>query len=251
MIGKDARIKELIKVGQTFPPEILSVFNSIWGISAQNLDEWLDSVLPTEVVKLRHLCAFYEAEMFRCAKADSHFAACIMGGAVVESFLALTCFMNECYVKETSKFKKNRDGSFEQTISRWDLNELIETAADLRWIPVDLVDDEFATALAEGYREIAVQLDPTATSEQVDRAVHLIETDPAFALMKMLHRMRNHIHGGRCMRKGIQLGGENQSEWFKLAMVATAEIRNCLLFRFHSDCKSYMTESLNKRLSLQ
>jgi hypothetical protein len=142
---------------------MLPAANKLFGTAAATWDELVDIMLPPRLSLLKRLSVLYEKEMLACRDAKAYFPACIMGVAMLEAFLLLLCTLNrdqvantKCYRSQTGKRAKD----FDQAICYFGFEDLVEIAAELNWVPATLVSDNWKTALAETYQEIAKERRP-------------------------------------------------------------------------------------------
>src|ERR1035438_855611 len=104
------------------------------------------------------LALFCEQETIKAQQAEAHFAACLMGAAMNEALLAMMCLRYERDVIATKQFghstRKKPSRLFREVISEWSFEQFIGVAEECRWIPSDIVDVNFKTALSDGFREL-------------------------------------------------------------------------------------------------
>jgi hypothetical protein len=186
--------------------------------------------------------------MLRCKTAEAYFSGCLAGAAMIESFLLSICILEKSKVERTNTFrgfsnKKNR--SYEQAVLYWTLKDLIPLTEELEWIGPTVVEQDLVTALVDGYYEMISTGRPDVTKESLEALTSSIKKRPDVALLVLMQSMRNLVHGGRCIRLKKRVGSDDFSEWAKLVMIVTVEIRDCLIIRLSSIYERYFGELVN------
>lgn len=207
-----------------------------------------ETLLPESTRELQELCKFYEEEMVRCRDAGAYFFGCLAGAAMIESFLLSICILERKAVEGSGSFKNSRKGvnrAYEQIVLHWTLKDLIPLAEELEWIGPTVVDEDLVTALVDGYREILPIAKPDITDEGLEAVLNTLKARPDVALLVLMQSMRNLVHGGRCVRLRKRLASTDFSDWAKLVMVLTVEIRDCLILRLKSIYQRYFTDLLS------
>jgi|SRR5450755_25699 hypothetical protein len=245
-------IASLIKADEVKAKELLK---QVLGPSADfgTMSKVVEELLPESTRKLQELCIFYENEMVRCRDAEAYFFGCLAGAAMIESFLLSISVLERKAVEgsrsfQTSRKKVNR--AYEQTALHWTLKDLIPLAEELEWIGPTVVDKDLVLALVEGYREILPIAKPDITDESLEAVLDTLKRRPDVAFLVLMQSMRNLVHGGRCVRLRKQLASTGFSDWAKLVMILTVEIRDCLILRLRSIYPRYLTDLLSSPAGL-
>ena len=199
-------------------------------------------LLPEPARALEELCKFYEAEMIRCRDGGAYFSGCLAGAAMIESFLLLFCFLEKNTVIASAKFPRSsrENKPYEEVASHWTLKELIPIAEELKWIGPEVVERDLVTALVDGYKEMLPTAIPNLSEEELNSVLQSLERHPDTALLVLMQSMRNLVHGGRCVRLRRRLWSEDFSDWAKLVMVLTVEVRDCLILRLGKAYEQYV-----------
>src|SRR3974390_2236558 len=114
--------------------------------------------MDSKELRVYDLAVFYHQEMLKSQKSEAYLAACLMCGATNEALLTLTCLRNASDVSKSNQFAsstKKKSKAFSDVVAGWGLDQLINVAEELNWVPADVVDEGVKTALAEAYREVA------------------------------------------------------------------------------------------------
>ncbi len=216
-------------------------------VNFEDVSKALPELFPSSATELQSLSKFFEEEMLRCRDAGAHFSGCLAGAAMIESFLLFICILEKAAVERTKTFqssnKKNR--AYEQVVVHWTLKELIPITEELEWIGPKVVDPDLITALVDGYNEMLPAAKPGITEEDLQALSAEITKRPDLALLVLMQNMRNLVHGGRCVRLRKNLASEDFSDWAKLVMVVTVEIRDCLILRLESIYRRYFLNLIN------
>lgn len=89
--------------------------------------------------RLLEISQYYYHEADRCAKSRAYFSACILAGAALEAMLLSMCYVEDRQVRRSSIYKhKVQNKKFKSKRNRFlefRLHELINIAAELKWIP--------------------------------------------------------------------------------------------------------------------
>ncbi len=189
--------------------------------------------MDAKELQMYDLALFCETEMLKAHKAKAHLAGCLMGAAMNEALLALMCLRYESTVRQTTQYKhstKRKQGrSYREVIGDWHFDQFICVAEDCEWIPSEIVDQNFKTALAEGFLELAPISHPELTEEQLRGGAESFYTSPGTAMLRMCQMLRNSIHAGRWIKSKGAFMAENFMQWCEFATHLNGEIRLCLL----------------------
>jgi hypothetical protein len=238
-------VKDINSIIKAYEAKGREMANLVFGssVNLSDLSTAFQNLLPESARELQELCKFYEAEMLRCRDSGAYFSGCLAGAAMTESFLLLLCFLEKTTVEKTKGFQssKKKGKNYDQVIVHWTLKELIPLTEELDWITPAVVDRELVKALIDGYREILPMVKPDIKDEDVQAVLSLIEKRPNAAMLHLMQSMRNLVHGGRCVRLRKQLWSDDFSDWAKLVMVLTVEIRDCLILRLQDAFKRHLT----------
>jgi hypothetical protein len=173
-----------------------------------------------------------EEEMLKCSAASAYFAGCLMGAAMNEALLSLLCMFYEDDVKNTSQYarstKKGKPSTFRKIVGTWGLDQFINVAEQLSWIPNNVVAPEFVLPLSDAYRELAAISHPELLPHEIERRTVAFRTSPGSAMLRMLQDLRNTIHSGKWIR-GERALNVAHLDWCRIAIFVSAEIRSCLL----------------------
>jgi hypothetical protein len=210
----------------------------------QDLSDAFQSLLPTSVKELQELSKFFERQMLLCRDSGAYFLGCLAGAAMIESCLLLFCVLEKSAVERTRCFcgSRKNNQSYEETINRWTLKDLIPVAEELQWVGPTVVEQELVQALVDGYREMLPEARPDLSAEDLGAILRSLKDRPDLALLFLIQSMRNLMHGGRCLRLKKQLWSKDFDEWSKLLMILAAEIRDCLILRLEAAFRVYLTD---------
>jgi hypothetical protein len=185
--------------------------------------------------------------MLLCRDANANFSGCLAGAAMIEAFLLLFCVLDEPAVKRAKSFhafaKKNKP--YADLVAHWTLKELIPLSEELQWIGATVVEKDLVTALVDGYYEMLPMARPGITQEEMGKLAEALRKHPDVALLLLMQSMRNLVHAGRCIRLRKNLPSDDFSDWAKLIMVLTVEIRDCLILRLSSVYQQYFVGMVN------
>lgn len=213
----------------------------------EDLINAFEGLLPDSAKELQELCKFFEREMLLCRDAGAYFLGCLSGAAMIESFLLLFCLLEKASVERTRSFHSNKKKKqpYEEVLTRWTLKELIPLAEELEWIGSKAVEPELVKALVDGYREMLPAAKPGLADNNLNAALRLLEERPDVVLLSLMQSMRNLVHGGRCVRLRKQLWSKDFSDWAKLVMVLTVEVRDCMILQLEAAYKRYIMDLMN------
>jgi len=234
--------------------ELLPIVNKLLNTNACTWDELLEVILPPKINTINRLGIMYEQQMLLCRDANAYFPACVMGASMLEAFLLLLCMLNTVQVASTKRYKERAGKTrhdFDGTICRLGLEDFVEISAELNWVPASLIDEEWKIALPDEFRGLAALRHPNMS--KVDREAHAnsLITNPAYSLMFILNMMRNKMHPGRWVRQKHELQNEEAfSTWAKVALVAAAHIRDCLLQQHQAAIVEYCKVLMLARLKI-
>lgn len=223
---------------------ITKVFGS--SIDFEALASAAQDLFPCEVRELHALGVFYEGEMFRCRDAKAYFSGCLAGAAMIESYLLLFAILDRSQVEKTAAFPKVKKpkGTYEETVLRWTLKQLIPITQELGWIR-HTIQPTAISVLLELYSDLAPVVSPGITAAEIDAGSTYLKQHPDLALLHLMQSMRNLVHGGRCVRLSKKPHTDDFAEWAQLVMVLTVEIRDCLILRLKSVSQKYLVGLLN------
>lgn len=215
-------------------------------LSFQDIAAAAQNVFPREVQDLQALGVFFEGEMLRCRDAKTYFSGCLAAAAMIESCLLLFSLLDRAEVKRTAVFKKlsKPTKTYEESVLRWTLKELIPVAEELNWIRHS-IQPSAIKVLIKLHEELAPAARPGITPQEIVAGTRYIETHADLALLHLTQSMRNLIHGGRCVRLRKKLDTADFAEWAQLVMVLTVEIRDCLILRLKDVSRQYLADVLS------
>jgi hypothetical protein len=213
----------------------------------KDLLDALGGLLPESAKELQELCKFFEREMLLCRDAGAYFSGCLSGAAMIESFLLLFCLLEQSAVERSRTFHSNKKKKhpYKEVLALWTLKDLIPLAEELQWIGPKTVEPELVKALVDAYREMLPAAKPGLADHELNSALRSLEERPDVVLLSLMQSMRNLVHGGRCVRLRKRLWSEDFSEWAKLVMVLTVEVRDCMILRLEAAYKQYATDLMN------
>jgi hypothetical protein len=243
-------MKDIVSILKATESKGREVISHVLGPTAdyQEVSNAAQDLLPGPVRELQELSKFFEEEMLRCRNAGAYFSGCLAGAAMIESFLLCFCLLEKAAVEGTKSFRSfnvKKKRPYEQTVFHWTLKELIPLTEELEWIGPKVVDQDLVTALVDGYYEIIPVAMPDVTKESLEALTSSIKRRPDVALLVLMQSMRNLVHGGRCIRLKKRLASSDFSDWAKLVLVVTVEIRDCLILRLHSIYQRYFEDLAN------
>ncbi len=206
---------------------------------ALNLPEGSDitalwrTVMNPSQLQMLELALFCEGEMLKTIQAGAHFSSCLMGAAMNEAFMALMCLMFEADVRGTRQFyhstKKLKSFNYADVVSKWSLEQFINVSEQCGWISPEIVELEFITALANGFRELMPISHPEFSQEQIESGANAFFVSPGPSMLRMTQELRNAIHAGIWMKRPSAFNADTFVEWCRFATVLCGEIRLCLM----------------------
>lgn len=237
-------------------PQLLAVANSMMGTSTKTMDEFVDALLPKSHAQLKRLSVLYEEQMLACRDSKAHFAACVMGAAMLESFLLMLCLINQQEVEGTEAYKEragdDRKTAFERKICSVGFETLIEISNELKWVPTSLISDDWKTALPQAYKEVMKERPTNVSREDRESRAASIAENPAYSLMLLINMMRNNVHAGRWIKQGHELKSEEAFDgWAAALLVGAAHIRDCLVEHHQRTLIELMKKSMLDKLKSQ
>jgi hypothetical protein len=248
MDNKTQMFHRLASSIEDMPPGFVQVMAQHYGVEAHNIDEFLRAIMPPPLMALKDVGTYYESEMITADKAGAHFAACLMGGALIESVLLLLVFTNRGEVEATEIFKKKlKKNDFSAAAHACTLDDLATIAEELNWIPTHVLDGLWQSGIVEAYREVAAVLEPMKTIDELESSAEALSTYQGYALLRLIQKMRNLVHGGRCVREQKTLHSPEFKQWAELIVKGVGEIRDCLMVRFQLDSRNVITAHLKSR----
>ena len=192
----------------------------------------LRSIMDPKHLLVYDLALQCETEMLKCHEATAYFAGCLMGAAMNEALLSLLCMFYEDDVKNTPQYarstKKGGPSTFRKIVGTWGLDQFINVAEELSWIPNDVVAPEFVLPLSDAYRELTAISHPELLPHEIEKRATAFRTSRGYAMLRMVQDLRNTIHSGRWIR-GERVLNVAHFDWCRIAIVVSAEIRSCLL----------------------
>ena len=235
--------------------DILVVFNSVCGTSANSIEDLCLSMLPKEIGTLFKLCKMYEAELLSCQESEAFFSGSILGACMIEGLLACLCLLNEDSVSSSQRYQRylsNRSKiTFERAISSMGLGDLADVALEMNWIPADIVSEQWRPFLSEVYLEIAAERTPNRSKVARAENAEAIRQNSGYCLLVFLNMLRDRAHPGRWLKEGHQLESPDAfAGWSRGAMLASGELRNCLLARFMNDAMTTLVPSLLTKIKV-
>lgn len=85
--------------------------------------------------RLAKISLFYHREAERCAQHRAYFSACILAAAALEASLLAMCYVEDRQVRSTTVHKQKKFKSKRNRFLEFNLFQLIEIAAELKWVP--------------------------------------------------------------------------------------------------------------------
>jgi len=85
--------------------------------------------------RLAQISLFYRRDADRCARHRVYFPACIVAAAALEALLLSFCYIEDDAVRSTSVYKQKKFKSKRNKFLEFNLYQLIEIAAELKWVP--------------------------------------------------------------------------------------------------------------------
>lgn len=232
--------------------ELLPLANSLLGTSAQTFDALIDSILPPKILELKRLAVMYEAQMVLGKDAKAYYSACVMGASMVEAILLILCFFNHEKVKRTRRYVERcgSNNEFDKRMLRLGLDDLIEIADELKWVPEDLIDKGWKNALPNEFRAMALERRPNQPKEKAEQLAAWVSSNSALVLMRLLITMRNRVHPGRWVRQNHQLVDDTAfNTWSQVVVVAAAHLRDCLFAELQSAMNAFLLELIQQSIS--
>lgn len=229
----------------------LPLANKLFGTKAQTLEEFATAILPPRVNTVQRLAMLYEREMIACRDGKAHYAACVMGAAMIEAFLLLLCLLNPDTVQGTRRYKDRigkKSQDFESIIARFGMEDFIEISAELNWIPTALVSDEWKQSLPAAFLELVAGRYPNMSKLERETRAKSLTDNPAYSLMLILNMMRKRLHAGNWVKQDHALENEEAfSGWAQVALVAAAHIRDCLFLHYWKSVMEFGKAMVDKR----
>lgn len=231
----DERIKNIDAITASLAKKMQGLTGAEISITPDSSNP-LCKFVPLPQLRMLEVGLFAEAEMLKAFEAKAFFAACLAGAAMNEALLTLMCLMFQNDVIATQQYqsskteKKLRNKNFEQIIARWQLQQLINVAQELLWIPSAVVRDEIKRAFADGYREVVAITHPEYSKEHVDETAESFYGEEAgAALLTFTQEIRNLIHSGKWLRNQHGFNSGIFSRWCEFAVHVFGEVRTCLM----------------------
>jgi hypothetical protein len=236
-----------VKIRGEAVQEISSVASQFFhlDLSTNDSTQVLRRIMPPEQLLVYDFAFLCETEMLKCDKVGAFLPACIMGAAMVEALLSLICLQNEDEVKLTHHYgrAKHRE-TFAAMVGRWKFEHLIRIAAELDWIPNSVVSPDWVGVLQESYSELAPINHPGITDREVEEGAKQFEVTPGIALLCLIQDVRNAVHSGKWLRGRSKNGIGDYESWCRVAVHASAEVRDCLIHMIQNRGLKYLREAL-------
>ncbi len=110
-----------------------------------------------------------------------------------------------------------------------EFEHLIRIAAELKWIPNDVVKPELIACLKDVYIELTPIDYPHMKQGEIDKGAEEFDTNSGIALLRLIQELRNSIHSGKWIRGGRNLIPSNLDDWCRVSIYVSAEVRDCLI----------------------
>ena len=212
---------------------VQELFSNVFERSAggRDLTQTLRAIMDSKQLAIYELALRCETEMLQCEKVGAYLAGCLMGAAMIESFLSLLCLFYKAEVVATSHYQTaTQRETYEAMVGNWKFEHLIRVAKELSWIPHDVVSLQVIVALIDVYRELMPISEPDLSPEAVELGVAEFEDDPGIAMLRLIQSLRNSIHSGQWIRSGRVPDTTHFDGWCQIAIRLSGEVRNCLIY---------------------
>jgi hypothetical protein len=210
------------------PQAVLDAMARVAGVHSATIESIATAALPFEFLRLRDSADFYQGECYRAERSGAYLSACIMAAAAVECLLLMLAFLHEDEVLQSKTYQNRK---YQGGVIQLQLNELIQLSTNLNWIPKALINHEWRDYL-KSHRDFLAGLFRSDNEGPLR-----LPDDPGQALVKLLHGMRNCIHGGRFVRMNTSPTRPDLDRACKVALLAYEELKETLLVQIMRDFK--------------
>lgn len=201
-----------------------------WDTNSRETTDLIRQLMKPMQLAIYDFTVVCETQMLKCDKAGAYLAGCMMGAAMNEALLSLLCLFYEESVKETRHYKTaTQRETYEAMVGNWKFEHLIRIAAELKWIPNDVVKPELIACLKDVYIELTPIDYPHMKQGEIDKGAEEFDTNSGIALLRLIQELRNSIHSGKWIRGGRNLIPSNLDDWCRVSIYVSAEVRDCLI----------------------